>query len=122
MAHRDVVRIGLEEDGKPFSSAWRFWNTNDDVYVATRNLAGDYKLSLHASGEWITAFTKESGRVDGNDERRITQGARPRPIAPGWTEAPFVSIPRIDDLHDRPPPGTLDPKVAWHPAPKVSGR
>jgi len=77
MAHRDVVRIGLEEDGKPFSSAWRFWNTNDDVYVATRDLAGDYKLSLHASGEWITAFTKESGRVDGNNESHRAPGPVP---------------------------------------------
>jgi hypothetical protein len=119
MARRGVVRIGLEEDGRPFSSAWRFWNTNDDVYVATRTLAGRYKLSLHASGEWITAFTKESGIVDPNDQRRVTQGARPRPIGPGWTQAPFVSIPRIDEKHDLRPPVATDPKVTWLPAPRI---
>ena len=119
MAWRDVVRIGLEDGGNPFSSTWRFWSSKNDVYVSTRNLAGHYKLSLHASGEWITAFTRESGLVNENDQRRITQGARPRPIEQGWTEAPFVSIPRIDDRHDRPPPEGRDPKVTWHPAPKV---
>lgn len=119
MSRRGVVRIGLEENGKPFSSAWRFWNTNNDVYVGTRNLAGRYKLSLHASGEWITAFTKESGVVNANDQRQVTQGARPHPVGPGWTEAPFVSIPRIDEKHDRPPPEARDPKVTWLPAPRI---
>lgn len=119
MAQRDVVRVGLESEGKPFSSAWRFWNTKDDVYVATRNLAGRYKLSLHASGRWITAFTKESGIVDAQDQRRLSEGARPRPVGPGWTEAPFISIPRIDGKHDLPPPEGLDPKVTWLPAPKI---
>lgn len=58
--------------------------------------------------------------MDENQERkRVAEGARPRPVGPGWTEAPFVSIPRIDNKHDLPPITTKDVKVRWLPAPKV---
>jgi hypothetical protein len=119
VSRREVVRLGLEREGKPFSSIWRFWSNKDDVYVAARNVAGRYKLSLHASGQWITAFTKESGLVNEKDQRRITEGARPQPIGSGWTEAPFISIPRIDEKHDLPAPGELDAKASWLPAPRT---
>src|SRR4051794_37821610 len=48
-----TIRIAV---GQPYrrSSVWRFWAnpSADDVYVATRTSAAQWKLSLHASGDW----------------------------------------------------------------------
>lgn len=88
------------------SSVWRLWANRDrsDVYVATRQSAGIFKVSLHESGDWrlqwvgsdrgevtFTSFEEEppQGRV-------MHQWSRPPASATGWTDALSIWVPRQD--------------------------
>jgi hypothetical protein len=45
------------EDGRR-SADWRVWTArnSDDIYVAARQVVGDFKVSLHQSGSWQHGF------------------------------------------------------------------
>jgi hypothetical protein len=50
------------------SGPWRVWTKRNDVYVGARQIAGQLKVSLHASGQCNHAFTSELVRaLDGED-------------------------------------------------------
>jgi hypothetical protein len=42
-----VVRLAVGDERGACSSVWRFWQYNDDLYIAPRNIAGCLKISLH---------------------------------------------------------------------------
>jgi hypothetical protein len=80
------------------------------------------KVSLHNSGVWVAAFTKESGVVlpelAGN--RRFKQWAPPPEFAPGWIRGPGISVPRVDEKHDLPAKvGSNFRSVLWIATPPV---
>jgi hypothetical protein len=56
-----VARFGVGSADGPRSAVWRLWTGKgtSDVYVAARTLGGNLKVSLHESGVWRYAFTKE---------------------------------------------------------------
>jgi hypothetical protein len=57
-------------------------------------MAGTLKLSLHASGERISAFTEQSGVViQETGSRRHKTWKRPPEFTPGWTHGPAVIVP-----------------------------
>ena len=70
---------------------------SSDVYVASRQLAGIMKTSLHESGSWQTSFirddlmpTDDSGLVA---SRHLDRWARPSEFAEGYTQALTIIIP-----------------------------
>jgi hypothetical protein len=92
------------------------------VYVAVRQLSGEFKVSLHASGDWRYAFTQErlaksrapllaefGGRV-------IDRWSRPPWEPPGQVRALSIVVP-TSDLRRPPRSEPLDPKVDWIIAP-----
>jgi hypothetical protein len=75
---------------------WRLWVHRSDVYLAARIMAGKLKLSLHESGEWISAFTKQSGVIiKETGSRRHKTWRRPPEFTPGWTHGPAVIVPWV---------------------------
>jgi hypothetical protein len=75
---------------------WRLWVHRSDVYLAARIMAGKLKLSLHESGEWISAFTNQSGVIiQETGSRRHKTWKRPPEFTPGWTHGPAVIVPWV---------------------------
>jgi hypothetical protein len=56
-----VVRLAVGDARGACSSVWRFWRgrNTDDLYIAPRNIAGCLKISLHDSGWFGLAVTKQ---------------------------------------------------------------
>lgn len=82
-----------------------------------------WKLSLHGSGVWTSAFTTDSGvrPIEFGDNRRTHRWQRPDPYEPGWVLGPAVSVPVVDDKHDLPASaGVFDyDSVMWVPTPSI---
>jgi len=114
----DTLRVGLGSPTVPFSSVWRFWANQSDVYIATRSLAGIFKMSLHASGVWVVAFTKQSGAIF-ESNRRGKAWRRPPEFAPGWTMGLSICIPRLDDSRLANERQFDNKPIRWLPSPAV---
>ena len=59
---------------RPNSGVWRLWTHGPDTYLAARVAAHLFKLSMHKSGQWISAFTSQSGVVVGKETGSRRQG------------------------------------------------
>lgn len=69
-----MIRFCFGEPENPGSSTWRVIAEKDDVYVgASRSSMGLLKLSLHQSGVWVLAATKQSGDTFESGNRRAKQ-------------------------------------------------
>jgi hypothetical protein len=124
MAKAHTLRIGIGTPGEPYVSPWRIWAVQSEVYVATRQMAGLQKLSLHSSGVWTAAFTKESGvEIPELENRRSHRWERPPEFAPGWVYGPSIDVVRFDSRHDLPSLWQDDGKpTIWIEAPKVRNK
>jgi hypothetical protein len=101
------VRFAVGTPGKR-SSVWRLWNHGDEVYVGVRDIAGHHKASLHRSGDWHEAFSREHTEgprslVPPGRDRVLEKWRRPREFAPGLPrgEAVWVianDVPATDEL------------------------
>jgi hypothetical protein len=88
------------------SSVWRLWANRgkNDVYLATRQSAGIFKISLHESGDWRLQWVRDDhGDVtfttrDGDEPqgRIIDRWPRPSAGATGWTDALSIWVPTLD--------------------------
>jgi hypothetical protein len=74
----------------------RFEAYGSDIYLAVRMFAGTMKFSMHKTGEWVSAFTEQSGVVlPETGSRRHTEWQRPPEFTPGWTHGPVVMVPWV---------------------------
>lgn len=115
-----TVRFAAGSAERIRSSVWRLWVHGSDVYLAARIMARTFKLSLHESGKWVSAFTEQSGVVlSETGYRRHREWQRPSEFRPGWTQGPSVMVPWVtwrDELplrHEQIPADT-----EWVPEPK----
>jgi hypothetical protein len=96
MAKDPALRIAVVDDDRLLSSVWRVWSNGDDVYVAVRSVAGEFKTSLHASGKFRHAFVTDaaSARLRGPDKDRATsKWTRQAEQVPGGTLLMQIIIP-----------------------------
>lgn len=57
---RSKVSFAVGTPDGPRSAVWDLWATGDDLYLSVRYFGGGVlKVSLHPSGDWRYAFTKE---------------------------------------------------------------
>ena len=120
--NRNVIRFAVGEEDWAFVRPWRIWTHGSDTYIAVRQMGGLVKMSLHDSGVWVLAWTRESavtpGETGGN--RRMMRWDRPEEFRPGWTRGPVIAIPRVDDKHDLPVPiDSVFEGVTWLPTPAI---
>ena len=106
---------------------WRLWgvpNAND-VYLASRQSAGVFKVSLHESGDWRLQWVRRDssaffhGEPKGPSGRILDQWVRTSSRG-GWTDALSIWTPG-DELVDNPHDSERWDDVQWLEAPP-SGR
>lgn len=122
------IRFTVGEPGRR-ATVWRVWaNRNkDDVYIASRQSAGIFKISLHETGDWRCQWVNEDRgdvrfhRPDGSsaDGRILVRWQRPASNANGWTDALSIWVPG-DDIFDVPGDGAPAEDSQWI-APAPSG-
>jgi hypothetical protein len=113
-----TLRFAAGSPERRFSSVWRLWVHGSDVYLGARILLRMFKFSMHQSGQWISAFTSESGAMLDTGSRRHKTWLRPAEFTPGWTQGPSVLVPWIEwhgqfQLKENPPASTV-----WVPGPE----
>ena len=121
---RFTLRFGIGDPDGLQSGIWRAWADpgKSDVYVAIRTIAGDWKISLHESGDCNASITEQAvSRF--NDAYIQNGGSRhldkwKRQVLTG----PLLSIPmriRFPQSELRPCVETLSKKkeVHWIPSP-----
>jgi hypothetical protein len=113
-----VLRFALGSADGPRSSVWSVIGSRntDDVYVGARDTLPSAKLSLHESGKWRRAMTRQEAErqnlPDGGD-RVMNRWEVPEPVADGWVHAVSIAIPSssiqaIPDPLKRPKKGTIN--------------
>src|SRR5437879_3904528 len=100
MAQR-VVRFGISDGAGHRAATWKLWTetsgNKSDIYLACRAL-GMLKASLHESGAWHIAYSKDSYEKDVKGtgpakDRFVEKWPRPSVIAPGLTLAFRIVTP-----------------------------
>ena len=102
MAQRSI-RFGIKDNNSKRAATWKLWTETgggkSELYLANRSLGGTLKASMHQSGSWHIAYTKEvyESRVKGTNtklkDRFIEKWPRPPEIAPGITLAFRIVTP-----------------------------
>jgi len=119
MARNKTIRFAVGQPNEAFSGMWRLIISKNEVYIgASGNSMSSFKISLHNSGIWVLAATKQSGGTFENENRRAKQWKCPVEHVKGVTRGPSILVPRTT-LGSR----TLSEKekhkkAIWYAAPK----
>lgn len=115
------LRFCIGEPAGPHSTTWKIWANRGDVYLSSRMLASDIKVSLHQSGDCQYSRTSESFARTGkpNQDRHIQKWKRRR-IYPesGVVHLFRIIIPttelRLTSAEQKEVKG-----IVWHMAPPI---
>ena len=98
-----VLRFTVTNEAGKRAATWRLWlhdsKWGEEIYLACREIGGSIKTSLHASGEWHTAFSLEAHENLNRDgqqpavERKFDAWPRPQELKPGITIAHRILTP-----------------------------
>lgn len=113
-----VIRFGAGSKENQVSQIWRLWNNKNDVYLAPSAAASNIKVSMHESGKWVTAHTKQSGLTPWEGNRRQKAWDRPKEFSKGWTQGPTIWIPHTDWMDDLTLAEKAKHDIDWVRAPK----
>jgi hypothetical protein len=119
---REKLRFGIAAVGGYRAATWKVWTDGApdrlDLYLACRRLGGHLKTSLHASGQWHTAYTRETFESAVKDvvpqgrDRFLERWPRPSPFAPGIVLAFRIVTPSAAVTS---PISPAAPDVTWLP-------
>jgi len=119
-----AIRFGITDGSGKRAATWKCWTPvgvgKSDVYLICRSLKGTLKASMHQSGEWHIAYSKEffaenvDSLTDRPQGRFIDEWLRPEEIAPKVILAFRIITPH---LAVNTPMASSNEKVAWIPAP-----
>jgi hypothetical protein len=88
------IRFGVGSEEELRSSLWRVWGDKQGAYLSTRVMTSLFKVSLHQSGVWRMAYTRESGILaEASTDRVERRWQRPAEFTPGWTQGPSIIVP-----------------------------
>lgn len=119
MSKSKTVRVASGSHSALFSCVWRIIVSARDVYLgASKASMGLLKFSLHESGVWTFAATKQSTGTFADGNRRAKKWLRPPEHVPGVTRGPSIVVP-YTSLGSRPfPPDEVnDAEVIWFDIP-----
>lgn len=102
------------------SSVWKIWVNKNDIYIQTRMMGSDSKVSLHESGQFQWSMTtewmaKQTNRDLKNVDRHIVRWKRPE-ILDGAAKLVFEIIIPKSELREENIKESYK-KVYWYPAP-----
>jgi hypothetical protein len=117
---RTEIRFGVRSaDGRFRSGTFRLWtNTNpdkDDVYIVSREVGRDVKVSLHETGQWHLKIEPTGGNV-GRIPHVTERWSRPAPFSGGITKAFGIVVPTAAVRT----PISNSAAVSWVTAPPVA--
>lgn len=115
-----VARLAIGTPGGPYSSSLRIWSSpqKSDVYASVRERAGDFKISLHGSGECIAGLTTKFAAAQAS---AVTSMGGSRHSSK-WSRATHVGSRFVTPLQFALPASELrtwrakrvhDPKLTW---------
>ncbi len=88
------LRFAVGSPAEYRSAIWIVSVQKNDVYLGARTVMTYAKLSLHASGIWRFAWSKESKiKAPGYVDRLMQRWRRSKEFYPGWTHGPAVFVP-----------------------------
>jgi len=121
---KSVIRFGVGSEQRPYVPVWRLWNHRSDIYLAQRDMAGTFKISLHESGEWVSQFTQQSGVKISGKSRRHATWTRPEAFSGKWVKGPTISVPAVDWAGEIEIKQDVEDKddVTWFPTPEAGMR
>lgn len=116
------VRFAAGSLQGPRGAIWALWTSlRGDVYVGGHGMTGDLKVSLHPSGDWRHAFSREHYRQPApfappKRRRAFSKWRRAAEFSPGYTRAFQILVP---DEHIVTPQDAAihDLDVCWAPSP-----
>lgn len=106
------IRFAVGRGGDLRSSVWRLWANKNDLFLATRSLAGLSKISFHASGVCRYAVVSQTPRPP------IDRWTRPHPIQ-GITPVIEIIVPDFqvaNAFRDKKPPAEKKLELIEGPA------
>lgn len=94
----NIIRFQVTAPDGRCSDVWRGWSVGNDVYLAPRVKGGEFKISLHQSGKWRLAFTREyaelmRGLGTWDVDRCVEALDRPPEHATGFARAVWMYFP-----------------------------
>lgn len=120
-----AIRFASGEPGRR-GTVWRLWANRNvaDVYLASRQTADEFKVSLHASGDWRVQIVQPDqpksihlhDLTGDRSGRMLFSWQRPEPEDSGWTYCLSIVLPG-HHLLDTPLDRWQD--VQWHRPPEV---
>jgi hypothetical protein len=78
-----VLRFAAGTDFGPRSAVWRVYTHGDEIYVQSRYAGGELKTSLHKTGDFRHAFSREWAPKWVGDSNRVLQKWREPTPEPG---------------------------------------
>ena len=100
---KNELRFGVQDDQGRRAATWKLWTPAkggySDVYLACRSLGGVLKTSLHESGKWHIAYSKEAfeehveGAIPRFEDRFVEKWPRPADLHAGITLAYRIVTP-----------------------------
>lgn len=117
-----ALRFGIGEPNLRRSTVWKLWTNKNDVYLASRVVGSELKVSLHELGSCQFSRTFESLANTGmkNRDRHLQRWQR-RPV---YAESGVVHLFRIifpeSELRLASAGKGNVPPVNWHPAPPLN--
>jgi hypothetical protein len=120
MSKAKTLRVASGCTTAPYSGIWRIVANRGEVYLgASKAAMGIFKISLHSSGVWVLAATKQSGASFDGGNRRAKQWNRPLEHVRGVTRGPSILVPYTSLGSRKLLSGDADKKVHWYRAPSV---
>jgi hypothetical protein len=118
---KQVLRFGICDDRGHRAATWALSAQSSarksDIYLACRSLGGAFKMSLHDSGNWHIAYTKEyfemavKGAIPQHNDRFLEKWSRPPETALGLTLAVRILTPA--SAVTTPIESTREKNVVW---------
>ena len=88
-----AIRFAVGTRDDLYSSVWRLWANNNDLYLAARSHAMISKFSFHESGKYRFAVNSTIEREDDVSDRALYKWTRPDEFIPGWTRCFGILVP-----------------------------
>jgi hypothetical protein len=117
-----TLRFAVGDPAVRRSSTWSIVGArrSPDVFIGARSNMGRTKVTLHRSGKWRLAFTKQSGlTAPGSDDRVLHRYVSPPELAPGFQHGATVIVPDSclrAPFPEKTPKGGAGP-ISWWPTP-----
>jgi hypothetical protein len=115
------LRFCIGEPTGPHSTTWKIWVNRNDVYLSSRMLASDMKVSLHESGDCQYSHTSESFSRTGkrNKDRHVQKWKRRRIYPESGVVHFFRIIIPSTELRLASTEKKKAKSVVWYPTPLV---